>query len=313
MLQNNAAIAAFTKRVYIKQHEAYQQDETIFDRFYNVAKKPATYAVPDNFFVGKRVLDAGCGNTLYFQKAMYTLGASHVTCLDIGDEWIMPFKTAMAARKIPENFYECVAGSTTELPFQDKSFDFVASNGVLMHLSDVPQAEIALAELARVTKSGGTLYAYIGINKPGIMDTFIIPALRYAYGDNSEMREFVDTLTPEKLTKSLEALAAVALANDKRLDQKTVSALINQFTLDTCTFIQNVLQVPVQQSAVLSLDWATEQFEHNGMTNIRRAPEQYWQRNDFRKFLAPLHYAKENAISRILYGDGHCKVVGEKL
>ena len=137
-----------------------------------------TYDVPEDFFKGKKVLDAGCGNTGYFQLAMYNLGADHVTCLAIGDEWQDELARVMKKWNIPSDFCDFVSGSTLVLPFEDESYDFVASNGVLMHLETPEMATLALRELSRVTRSqGGVLYAHIGIDKPGIVDRYIVKAL----------------------------------------------------------------------------------------------------------------------------------------
>ena len=53
-----------------------------------MASDPETYDVPSDYFVGKSVLDAGCGNSGYFQVAMKKLGASEITCLDLVTDWI---------------------------------------------------------------------------------------------------------------------------------------------------------------------------------------------------------------------------------
>jgi ubiquinone/menaquinone biosynthesis C-methylase UbiE len=53
---------------------------------------------------------------------------------------------------MPKESFNFVEGSTTDLPFADESFDFVASNGVIMHLKTTDDAVTALSELSRVTK-----------------------------------------------------------------------------------------------------------------------------------------------------------------
>ena len=41
------------------------------------------------------VLDAGCGNSGYFAKAMIDLGAKHVYCLDLGKQWTRNLKKGL--------------------------------------------------------------------------------------------------------------------------------------------------------------------------------------------------------------------------
>lgn len=299
-----------TKALYIKQHRAYMLDPTIFDRFYAIASKESTYGVPEGFFCGKHVIDIGCGNTAYFQKAMHDLGAAHITCLDIGDDWKVELEGALDTLGVARDFYTMVAGSATDLPFDDNSFDFVASNGVIMHLSGVDVAERAFDEMARVTKPGGTLYAYTGLST-GIVDNYVLPAMRAAYQEQPAFKEFIDTLTPEKLTDSLASVVETTTEHDPEI-APAMQAALALLTLDTITFWQNVLQVPVQQGTKLDRAWAEAQFAKHGFVDVRRTPSTYWKRNDARRFLAPLHYNTANPVSQLLYGDGHLKFVGVK-
>jgi predicted RNA methylase len=48
------------------------------------------------------MLDAGCGNSGYFQLAMFNLGAKNVTCLDIGEEWKQELSKILHQKKIPD-------------------------------------------------------------------------------------------------------------------------------------------------------------------------------------------------------------------
>jgi ubiquinone/menaquinone biosynthesis C-methylase UbiE len=63
----------------------------------------------------------------------------------------------LESRPHPANigFRTCQA---TPLPFADAAFDLTVLNGVILLLRDLPEAAAALAELARVTKSGGAIW-----------------------------------------------------------------------------------------------------------------------------------------------------------
>jgi len=91
-----------------------------------------------------------------------------------------------------------------------------------------------------------------------------------------------------------------------------IGSLLSLFTLDTATFFQNVLQVPRQLGQQLGEAWARAHFEALGFTNVRRVGDRYWQRNDIRKFAAPLHFDHEHPIGRLIYGSGHVKMMAEK-
>ncbi len=302
-----------TKEIYIEQHKNYSRDKSIFNRFLAVALDPKSYDLPKEFFAGKSVLDAGCGNTGYFQVAMHALGASHITCLDLGTEWMPELEKVMKEHGIPDSALSYREGSTAALPFADESFDFVASNGVLMHLESAIEAEKALCELARVTKKGGLIYAYAGISSPGIVDRYIVPALRKAYQEDSDFRQYIDNITPEQVTSDLLTCFSSAQEFDKSFPPSLQGYIQTLFTLDSATFTQNMLQVPVQLGTVLGFDWIKDKLDRLGFKNIRRVPEKYWVRSDYRKFLAPLHYNRDTRLSKLLYGDGHVKVVAEKL
>jgi ubiquinone/menaquinone biosynthesis C-methylase UbiE len=301
-----------TKDIYIEQHKNFTKDERIFERFLTVALDPTTYDLPADWFKGKTVLDAGCGNTGYIQVAMHRLGAKKITCLDLGEDWIPELKKVTEKFSVPTEQIEFVAGSTNELPFDDNSFDLVISNGVIMHLESVTLAETALAELSRVAAPGGQVYVYTGIDRPGIVDRYLVPALRQAYVEDEEFRSFVDNIDCADVVGQLRDCYETALKFDRNLSPVFSDAIGSLFTLDTATFIQNLLQVPVQQAPKLSEAWAIDRMSKLGLRNIRRVKERYWQRNDYRRFLAPIHYRLDLSIPKILYGNGHVKIVAEK-
>lgn len=312
MKKEYSDVANKTKKIYISQHKNYSIDDQLFQRFLRVALDTSSYLLPQDYFEGKSVLDAGCGNTGYFQVAMHKLGAKKITCLDLGTEWMPELKSILSKYEVPQEKIECVDGSTTELPFENDVFDFVASNGVIMHLESVDQAKLALKELARVTRPGGFLYVYVGIDQPGIVDEYIVPALRQAYKENNEFRSYIDQLSPQKVHHEIEECYSAASSYDPLFTQELIKSVSSLFTLDTSTFFQNLLQVPIQQGPKLSYEWASSALKAAGFNQITRIPERYWQRSDFRRFLAPLHYRRDVPLAKILYGGGHIKLVAKK-
>lgn len=95
------------------------------------------------FAVGKRVLEAGCGTGLVLGRLARVAREAHGFDLSLG-----------MVNKARERGLSVAMGSVTQVPFRDDSFDFVCSFKVLAH---VPDIKLALAELARVTRPGGTL------------------------------------------------------------------------------------------------------------------------------------------------------------
>jgi SAM-dependent methyltransferase len=94
---------------------------------------------------GKRILDAGCARGR-FLKQLTTLQA-RLYGVDLTETFV-----ASARRNVPEATF--ARGSLSALPFASATFDAVYCIEVLEHL---PDTKLALSEMIRVLKPGGTL------------------------------------------------------------------------------------------------------------------------------------------------------------
>ncbi|WP_245776245.1 class I SAM-dependent methyltransferase [Pajaroellobacter abortibovis] len=94
---------------------------------------------------GKEILECGCGTGLLLEKIR--LFAKQARGLDISSGML---------RKAEERGLSVSKGSITAIPFKDESFDLTCSFKTLPH---VPEIGRALAEMARVTRSGGVVLA----------------------------------------------------------------------------------------------------------------------------------------------------------
>jgi 2-polyprenyl-3-methyl-5-hydroxy-6-metoxy-1,4-benzoquinol methylase len=97
----------------------------------------------------QRVLDAGCGDGT-LSLAMARLGVE-VTGIDADSEMLAAARASADAAGIPVTF---VQGRLDGLPFPEGSFDVVVAVTVLCFVRD---ADVALAEMARVLRPGGRL------------------------------------------------------------------------------------------------------------------------------------------------------------
>jgi len=101
---------------------------------------------------GQRLLDVGCGPGTITADLAKIVAPGEVVALD-REPAIVAEATQLAAAQSIDNLTG-VVGDVYSLEFDDASFDIVHAHQVLQHLSD-PVA--ALAEMARVTRSGGTV------------------------------------------------------------------------------------------------------------------------------------------------------------
>lgn len=101
----------------------------------------------------QKALDDGCGSGRY-TVALHYIGCKHVTGIDISSDAI-----GLAQQRNPvADAVVFQQGSVLELPFEDNSFDFVFSNGVLHHTVSTEQG---LREIYRVLQPGGRCWLYL--------------------------------------------------------------------------------------------------------------------------------------------------------
>ena len=106
----------------------------------------------------KNIIDIGCGSGR-FSVALSKLGAKKVTAVDINKQGLEIAKKFIKDSNISN--IEFIEHNVLELPFEDESFDFVFSKGVLHHTGDL---EKGLEEYSRVLKKGGNGFLYLYAN-----------------------------------------------------------------------------------------------------------------------------------------------------
>jgi ubiquinone/menaquinone biosynthesis C-methylase UbiE len=110
-------------------------------------------AVIDAEIVGRTVLDLGCGSGRY-AVALAALGAAAVTAVDFQAKSYRRAEEFCRKQGLPVQFAEA---DVLRLPFADRKFDFVFSNGVLHHTRSWQQA---FDEYVRVMRRSGFLFLY---------------------------------------------------------------------------------------------------------------------------------------------------------
>ena len=121
-------------------------------------KKPAKFLT--DFFSkidnpsNKKVLDIGCGggrNT----ESLYNLGFDVFAC-DLHDEMVK-FTKQRISRLNKEKTERIISASMLSLPYADKIFDYIISNGVFHNINCLEEFNKAIEETTRVLKNNGKL------------------------------------------------------------------------------------------------------------------------------------------------------------
>jgi SAM-dependent methyltransferase len=101
---------------------------------------------------GRSWLDVGCGTGALCAAIVDCCSPSRVAAVEPSEGFLETARENLAGRVALEH------GSATAIPLEDDSVDVVVSGLVL---NFVPDHRAALAEMARVTRSGGTVAAYV--------------------------------------------------------------------------------------------------------------------------------------------------------
>lgn len=119
--------------------------------------------------VGLRVLEIGCGRGVGTEILFERFGAGAVHAFDLDPDMVGQARQRLR-RYLPTRL-QLTVGDATAIDAADESFDAVFDFGIIHH---VPDWRGALAEVRRVLKPGGRLYA------EEVLDRFILnPVVRH--------------------------------------------------------------------------------------------------------------------------------------
>src|SRR5437879_5864802 len=117
---------------------------------YSAQLAPQMVALAD-IHRGQRVLDVGCGPGALTSELAGRVGASAVSAVDPSEHFV-----AAARERHPDSDVRRAAAE--ELPFEDETFDAALAQLVVHFMADPVRG---LAEMARVTRSGGLVAACV--------------------------------------------------------------------------------------------------------------------------------------------------------
>jgi ubiquinone/menaquinone biosynthesis C-methylase UbiE len=136
-------IAQMLKRFYEERPDSYglmDREQAAYDAY--------AEAISRNTSPSGKVLDLGCG-TYRTPLLIHQRGFAAAGCDIFSDEKLHEYRA-----RLPANGPELVAYDGATLPFDDHTFDTVASLCVFEHVTNV---EAILNEISRVLKSGGRM------------------------------------------------------------------------------------------------------------------------------------------------------------
>src|SRR3989338_8095857 len=291
------ALEKKTRRTFHEIHKAQGDDNYIFTRLSTLLSTDFLKVEPD-FFKGKICLDAGCGSNANATFNMLSLGAEKVYAFDL-DETIV--KTAPKYLRKFKRKYELSIGNVFKIHFPDNYFDFTHCAGVLHHTVDVYKG---LAELARVTKKGGTLYFDV-YGKCGLIRE-ITTSLRLKYQQDKEFRSVIDNLDQKVFKDFLGWIQSVIDRKSTRMGSEISLALVSElFDKDLVLTIKDRLQAPLYHED--SEEELIKCLQKNGFRDIVRLTK-YPRYKNVRRFLSPLYEQYDNKFARFLYGSGQIQL-----
>ena len=149
---------------------------------------------------GQHLLDLGCGQGEDVRELAHIVGAGgRVVGIDKSEVLI---HLAQRAASPELSWIEFRSADANALPFPDASFDGCRADRTIQHVGD---ADVALAELARVTKSGGAIVVSEMLNRLDFAGDVPDPIVREVLGrfwSDEERRGWIGFLLPPLLRRA---------------------------------------------------------------------------------------------------------------
>ena len=296
-----------TRKLYLRQHKRISDDNKTFNRIYGIYSNQ-NYGLGNDWFKNKIVLDLGCGNFGALLIRLSKLKCKKIYACDLGQKWIKPLKKNLSKRGVSLKNIEMAPGDHLKLKYKKNFFDFVASNGVLTQLKNKKEIQKAFAQGAKVCKKGGYYFSSYGVSG-GLVQSVILPAVRKHYKSNKVFKKFIDNLNVKEMNKILKFIVKISEKNNgPKLNYNFLKTMLSE---DFCVFLHNHIQCPYWLTNEATEKFIRTMYKKNGFSKVKRI-KKFVKRTDIRKFFAPIHFERDNHISKILYGDGYMQFIGKK-
>jgi ubiquinone/menaquinone biosynthesis C-methylase UbiE len=207
----------------------------------------------------KKIIDVGCGSGR-FTIALAQMGVKEIVGVDLGESGIKIGEEF--ARKLNLKNIKFIKNDVLSLPFDDESFDFVFSKGVLHHTGNL---EKGLDEYHRVMKKGGIGYLYL-YGSGGIF-----------WNSRKKMREVMKDIPMQYTQKVLEI---IGMPNKRYVFVDSWYVPIEEYV--DRKWLENYLSK--KYSKILRVD-DTGDININSMSNLQYSKE-IWGDGELRYFIS---------------------------
>ncbi len=187
-------------------------------------ESPFIYS-PEDMFLGKSVLDIGCGasgKTMYYGKC----GAAKITGMDIVASYEKESNDLAEELGLSDKF-TFVFGDAAKTDFPDETFDVIIMNDAMEHVAN---PEGVLAEAYRILKKGGRLYVnFPPYNHPTgahLSDVIGIPWVHLFFTEKTLINAYKDLVSEKK-----DGEDRIKFRISKDNDGKEYFSYINKMTL----------------------------------------------------------------------------------
>jgi ubiquinone/menaquinone biosynthesis C-methylase UbiE len=171
-------------------------------------------------WINSSVLEVGSGTARFTIPLLRK--QNRMTLADISDGMLSVARNNIEAEQLADQVDSYVKASIYDLPFEDSKFDHSMSINVINHL-DSP--ELALRELARVTKTGSTImFNFANLN------SFYWPAARKINSDNKAVGLDVYS-TWERPSEVSAMIESVGLEQVSQLGQTHIPRALEKYRL----------------------------------------------------------------------------------
>lgn len=148
-------VVARTTSLYGKLFKEFTNDDVSNEAYDLLKQRLQKNDINMSNIIGKKCLDDGCGGGRY-SIALKKMGALSVDGVDGSEEAILDARSR--AKQLGITGCRFSVQDVLNLDFQDNSFDFVMSYGVLHHTTDIFKG---IKECYRVLRNGGSFFLFL--------------------------------------------------------------------------------------------------------------------------------------------------------